>query len=101
VQRLKTENVCILLLLGNLQDNYTAPRIVLAASGVDHKELLTVAEPLLSDLPSVSPHRDEVNSVYTGGDYRAVADTPVEADDSLSPYLIQACIMLKTLADFT
>ncbi|CAD6204691.1 unnamed protein product [Miscanthus lutarioriparius] len=35
-------------------ENYTAPRIVLAASGVDHDELVSIAEPLLSDIPSVS-----------------------------------------------
>ncbi|XP_075074831.1 mitochondrial-processing peptidase subunit alpha-like [Nicotiana tabacum] len=35
-------------------DNYTASRIVLAASGVEHEELLKVAEPLLSDLPKVA-----------------------------------------------
>ncbi|KAL2624754.1 hypothetical protein AAZV13_07G012900 [Glycine max] len=32
-------------------ENYTAPRMVLAASGVEHEELLSIAEPLLSDLP--------------------------------------------------
>ncbi|KAG5030120.1 hypothetical protein JHK87_013634 [Glycine soja] len=50
-------------------ENYTAPRIVLAASGVEHEELLSIAEPLLSDLPSV-PRPEEPKSVYTGGDYR-------------------------------
>ncbi|MED6168120.1 hypothetical protein PIB30_009079 [Stylosanthes scabra] len=50
-------------------ENYTAPRIVLAASGVEHEELLSIAEPLLSDLPNV-PRPEEPRSVYTGGDYR-------------------------------
>lgn len=50
-------------------ENYTAPRMVLAASGVEHEELLAVAEPLLSDLPSV-PRPEEPKSVYVGGDYR-------------------------------
>jgi processing peptidase subunit alpha len=55
-------------------ENYTAPRMVLAASGVEHEELLKIAEPLLSDLPSVS--RPEVpKSVYVGGDYRCQADS--------------------------
>lgn len=43
--------------------------MVLAASGVDHEELVKYAEPLLSDLPSV-PRPKEPQSVYTGGDYR-------------------------------
>ncbi|KAL6221052.1 hypothetical protein ACLB2K_008804 [Fragaria x ananassa] len=50
-------------------ENYTAPRMVLAAYGVEHEELLKIAEPLLSDLPSV-PLAEEPTSVYTGGDYR-------------------------------
>lgn len=55
-------------------ENYTAPRMVLAASGVEHDELVSVAEPLLSDLPSIHPH-EEPKSVYTGGDYRCQADS--------------------------
>ena len=58
------------------QENYTAPRIVLVASGVEHKELLFVAEPLLSDLPSV-PLLEEPKSVYTGGDYRCQSESGV------------------------
>ncbi|KAK8591073.1 hypothetical protein V6N13_031140 [Hibiscus sabdariffa] len=54
-------------------ENFTASRMVLAASGVDHEELLSVAEPLLSDL-SNSPRPQEPKSVYTGGDYRCQAD---------------------------
>ncbi|KAH7512958.1 mitochondrial-processing peptidase subunit alpha [Ziziphus jujuba] len=54
-------------------ENYTAPRMVLAAYGVDHKELVSIAEPLLSDLPSV-PRPQEPKSVYTGGDYRCHGD---------------------------
>ncbi|KAG4906371.1 hypothetical protein JHK85_055816 [Glycine max] len=54
--------------------NYTAPRIVLVASGVEHEELLFVAEPLLSDLPSV-PRLEEPKSVYTGGDYRCQSES--------------------------
>ncbi|XP_044464649.1 mitochondrial-processing peptidase subunit alpha-like [Mangifera indica] len=55
-------------------ENYTASRLVVAASGVEHEQLLSVAEPLLSDLPSV-PRPQEPKSVYTGGDYRCQADS--------------------------
>ncbi|KAL9252995.1 Mitochondrial-processing peptidase subunit alpha-like protein [Drosera capensis] len=50
-------------------ENYTAPRIVLVGSGVEHEELTSLAEPLLADLPSV-PRPEEPKSVYKGGDYR-------------------------------
>ncbi|XP_010535187.1 PREDICTED: probable mitochondrial-processing peptidase subunit alpha-2, chloroplastic/mitochondrial isoform X2 [Tarenaya hassleriana] len=50
-------------------ENFTAARMVLAASGVDHEELLRVAEPLLSDLPKVA-RPQEPKSQYVGGDYR-------------------------------
>nr|KJB83096.1 hypothetical protein B456_013G229300 [Gossypium raimondii] len=54
-------------------ENFTASRMVLAASGVENEELLSVAEPLLSDLSNV-PRPQEPKSVYTGGDYRCQAD---------------------------
>ncbi|KAI7725758.1 hypothetical protein M8C21_011085 [Ambrosia artemisiifolia] len=54
--------------------NYTAPRIVLAASGVEHEELLKYAEPLLSDLPG-GAQVEEPKSVYVGGEHRVMADT--------------------------
>ncbi|KAJ9692218.1 hypothetical protein PVL29_011336 [Vitis rotundifolia] len=57
-------------------ENYTAPRMVLAASGVEHEELLSIAEPLVSDLPSV-PRPEEPKSVYVGGDYRCQADSGI------------------------
>ncbi|GJS32514.1 mitochondrial-processing peptidase subunit alpha-like protein [Tanacetum coccineum] len=57
-----------------LAANYTAPRMVLAASGVEHEELLKYAEPLLSDLPGGAP-AVEPKSVYVGGDHRVMADT--------------------------
>ncbi|KAL3535673.1 hypothetical protein ACH5RR_004134 [Cinchona calisaya] len=54
-------------------ENYTAPHMVLAAAGVEHDELLKIAEPLLSDMPKV--HRPaEPKPVYVGGDYRRHAD---------------------------
>ncbi|KAJ0779585.1 putative quinol--cytochrome-c reductase, Mitochondrial processing peptidase [Helianthus annuus] len=55
-------------------ENYTAPRIVLAASGVEHEQLLKYAEPLLSDLPG-GARVEEPKSVYVGGDHRVTADT--------------------------
>ena len=58
------------------QENYTAPRMVLAASGVEHEELLSVAEPLLSDLPSV-PRPEEPKSTYVGGDFRRQGESGV------------------------
>lgn len=59
--------------------NYTAPRIVVAASGADHDELLSVAEPLLSDLlPAALPAQSNTPaaSKYVGGDWRQSADSP-------------------------
>ncbi|KAI3711589.1 hypothetical protein L1987_70128 [Smallanthus sonchifolius] len=56
--------------------NYTAPRMVLAASGVEHEELLKYAEPLLSDLPG-GAQVEEPDSEYIGGDHRVTADTGV------------------------
>nr|XP_043623467.1 mitochondrial-processing peptidase subunit alpha-like [Erigeron canadensis] len=54
--------------------NYTAPRMVLAASGVDHEELLKYAEPLLADLQG-GTQVAEPKSVYVGGDHRVMANT--------------------------
>lgn len=65
------------------QENYTAPRMVLAASGVEHEELLSYAEPLLSDLPKV-PAPEVPKSVYVGGDYRCQADSPVSTKNYVS-----------------
>ncbi|PSS36099.1 Mitochondrial-processing peptidase subunit alpha like [Actinidia chinensis var. chinensis] len=63
----------------NDQENFTAPRMVLAASGIEHEELLKIAEPLLSDLPS-QPHPQEPESVYVRGDYHCQVDSgPPEA----------------------
>ncbi|TVU35174.1 hypothetical protein EJB05_17051 [Eragrostis curvula] len=57
-----------------IAENYTAPRMVLAGLGVDHDELLSIAEPLLTDLPGVK-RLEEPKSVYVGGDYRCQADS--------------------------
>lgn len=55
-------------------DNYTANRIVLAAYGVDHEHLLTIAEPLLHDLKRGPPVKMP-KSIYTGGDFRHKVDS--------------------------
>ncbi|KAL6624580.1 hypothetical protein ACP70R_031901 [Stipagrostis hirtigluma subsp. patula] len=55
-------------------ENYTADRLVLAASGVNHKHFLSIAEPLLSDL-SKGPPVDKPNSTYVGGDFRHRTDS--------------------------
>ncbi|KAM0846409.1 hypothetical protein ACQ4PT_055686 [Festuca glaucescens] len=57
-------------------ENYTADRLVLAASGVNHQHLVDIAAPLLSDLPKGSPvHKPK--SAYTGGDFRHKTDSEV------------------------
>ncbi|KAL5722491.1 mitochondrial processing peptidase [Ranunculus cassubicifolius] len=53
-------------------ENYTAPRMVLAAYGVDHEELVKLAKPLLVDMP-LNPRPKEPRSVYVGGDFRVQA----------------------------
>ncbi|KAF3335021.1 mitochondrial-processing peptidase subunit alpha-like protein [Carex littledalei] len=53
-------------------ENYTAPRMVLAASGVHHEELTEIAKPILEDLPGVKVPQ-EPKSVYVGGEYRQQA----------------------------
>eukprot|EP00271_Cylindrocystis_brebissonii_P019241 TRINITY_DN5789_c0_g1_i1.p1 TRINITY_DN5789_c0_g1~~TRINITY_DN5789_c0_g1_i1.p1 ORF type:complete len:513 (-),score=93.46 TRINITY_DN5789_c0_g1_i1:784-2322(-) len=58
-----------------VEANYTAPRMVLSASGVDHHELCALADPLFSDMPFKEPP-PVPESIYTGGDWRAPADSP-------------------------
>lgn len=55
--------------------NYTANRMVLAASGVDHDELMSIAEPLLSDLTAGQAPTPPATE-YVGGDWRQAADSP-------------------------
>ncbi|KAI5001647.1 hypothetical protein ZWY2020_026297 [Hordeum vulgare] len=55
-------------------ENFTADRVVLAASGVDHQHLLDVAEPLLSDWHK-GPPMETPKSTYTGGDFRRKAES--------------------------
>eukprot|EP00270_Netrium_digitus_P018129 TRINITY_DN6840_c0_g1_i2.p1 TRINITY_DN6840_c0_g1~~TRINITY_DN6840_c0_g1_i2.p1 ORF type:complete len:534 (+),score=123.82 TRINITY_DN6840_c0_g1_i2:57-1604(+) len=59
-----------------VSENYTAPRIVVAAAGVEHDELVALAESLLSDLPKVEL-ADVPASHYVGGEWRGSA--PSEA----------------------
>lgn len=47
-------------------------------TGVEHDELVSIAEPLLSDLPGVKPPEDP-KSVYVGGDFRCQADSAVSS----------------------
>jgi mitochondrial-processing peptidase subunit alpha len=59
-----------------VQATYTAPRVVLAASGCDHDELVSAAEPLLSTLPP-GPGAPSAPTTYVGGDYRVGTDSPL------------------------
>lgn len=60
-----------------VQQNYTAPRVVLAASGCAHEDLVAVAEPLLAQLPAGDASSATAPSKYVGGDYRVASDSPV------------------------
>ncbi|XP_062232085.1 mitochondrial-processing peptidase subunit alpha-like [Phragmites australis] len=55
-------------------ENFTADRLVLAASGVDHQNLLDIAEHLLSDWHKGSPV-EKPESTYVGGDSRHSAES--------------------------
>ncbi|GAB4821951.1 hypothetical protein N2152v2_008997 [Parachlorella kessleri] len=57
-------------------ENYTAPRIVLAAAGVEHSQLVKLAEPLLSAAPSQGAG-GEPASEYVGGDWRLFSASPL------------------------
>jgi len=50
-------------------EHYTGNRMVLSASGVEHSELLGLAQDLLGDIPAGSP-APKVPSAYLGGDFR-------------------------------
>lgn len=50
-------------------ENYTAPKMVLVGAGVQHGELLTLAEPLLAAAPSGTAAKQPA-SHYVGGDWR-------------------------------
>ncbi|OAY84889.1 Mitochondrial-processing peptidase subunit alpha [Ananas comosus] len=55
-------------------ENYTADRLVLAASGVNHQNFIDIAEPLLCDLGR-GPTVEVPKSAYVGGDFRHKADS--------------------------
>ncbi|KAJ9520796.1 hypothetical protein QJQ45_013974, partial [Haematococcus lacustris] len=55
--------------------HYTAPRLVLAASGVDHRQLVELAEPMLAQLPAAQPVV-EPTSEYVGGCVRVPGPAP-------------------------
>lgn len=59
-----------------VQSNYTAPRIVVAASGVPHDAFKNSVESLFLDLPTVSATAAPA-SQYVGGDFRMASDTAV------------------------
>ena len=59
-----------------VSENFTAPRMVLAASGCEHDELVRIAEPMLSTLPA-GEGAPATPSVYVGGDYRQKTDSPI------------------------
>nr|CAD1838696.1 unnamed protein product [Ananas comosus var. bracteatus] len=55
-------------------ENYTADRLVLAASGINHQDLIDIVEPLLCDLGR-GPTVEVPKSAYVGGDFRHKADS--------------------------
>ncbi len=56
--------------------HYVAPRMVLAASGVEHSQLLSLAEPLLAAAPA-GLKSGQPPSQYAGGDWRQFAASPL------------------------
>ena len=63
-----------------VQSNYTAPRVVLAAAGCAHEDLVACAAPLLSQLPDgpgAGVDHARGPGAYVGGDYRVQTDSPV------------------------
>eukprot|EP00898_Chlorokybus_atmophyticus_P006707 jgi/Chlat1/7037/Chrsp56S06707 len=59
-----------------VQANYAAPRIVVAASGAIHEELVHLAKPYFEGLPKVASTTTPT-SHYVGGDWRAAKDSPL------------------------
>jgi processing peptidase subunit alpha len=56
--------------------NYTAGRIVVSGAGIEHRELVSLAEPLFSGLPS-SGAGQQAASKYLGGDFRQFRAEPL------------------------
>ncbi|TVU36993.1 hypothetical protein EJB05_18955 [Eragrostis curvula] len=66
-------------------ENFTADRVILAASGVEHQDLLDYSEHLLSDWHKGSPV-EKPKSTYVGGDcrHKAESDTLMGGGGSFS-----------------
>ena len=60
-------------------ENYVAPRMVLAASGADHQELVSIASPMLETVSkgSATTTSKEIPSMYMGGDFRVKNESPL------------------------
>lgn len=54
-----------------VQEHFTANRIVVAGSGIEHQELVSLVEPLTDRLQSPS-FGGQPPSNYVGGDFRSV-----------------------------
>ena len=52
-----------------VKKNFTANRMVIAGSGMEHQELLSLVEPLASGVPSAN-FDGQPSSEYVGGDFR-------------------------------
>lgn len=55
-----------------VSSNFIAPKMVLAGAGVEHKALLSLAEPMLNTADGGSAP-SQPGSKYAGGDYRCAA----------------------------
>ena len=62
-----------------IAENYVAPRMVLAASGADHQELVSIASPMLETVSkgSATTTSKEIPSKYMGGDFRVKNESPL------------------------
>eukprot|EP00873_Tetraselmis_striata_P007850 jgi/Tetstr1/428114/TSEL_018169.t1 len=56
-------------------ENYSGPRLVVAGSGVEHSELVSLAQDMLSGVPA-GPPPPSMPSKYLGGDFRQFAAGP-------------------------
>lgn len=51
------------------EQNFVAPKMVLAGAGVEHKQLVSLAEPMLNDFRG-GQGQSQPGSQYAGGDFR-------------------------------
>jgi hypothetical protein len=56
-------------------ENFTGPRIVVAGSGVEHSELVSLAQDMLAGVPA-GPPAPKMPSKYLGGDFRQFSASP-------------------------